>query len=61
MKSGNKCFMTAALLAVIFSLSFFLTACNDNPNNEPRIYIDNNFSWAHGNYEDTIEDAQKLL
>lgn len=60
MKSGNKCFMTAALLAVIFSLSFFLTACNDNPNNEPRIYIDNNFSWAHGNYEDTIEDAQKL-
>ena len=45
------------IFVVLFSIISF-TSCNDNPDNSPRLYIDDNFSWAFGTYEDTIEDAQ---
>lgn len=52
--------MTAFSAVMIFLLCFDFVSCNDNSDNEPRIYIDDSFSWAPGKYEDTVEDAQKL-
>ncbi len=55
-----KGILTACVIAVISATIFSLTSCNDNPDNAPRLYIDDYFSWAPGHYEDTIEDAFKL-
>jgi len=52
--------LKAFLPAICFFLSFSVISCNDNPDNEFRINMDSNFSWAPGSYTDTIEDAQKL-
>ena len=39
--------------------SFVISSCAENPDKELRLYIDDCFYWATGNYEDTVEDASK--
>ncbi len=60
MKISFKPFWKTFVAALFFALCFSLISCNDNPDNSPRINMDPYFSWAPGNYEDTIEDAQTL-
>jgi sigma-B regulation protein RsbU (phosphoserine phosphatase) len=60
MKRSLRRIIAAVSAAITILICFSLTSCNDNPDNEPRLYIDDYFSWAPGNYEDTIEDAQNL-
>ena len=60
MKRSFRCLFAGLALAVCSAFCFSLVSCNDNPHNEPRLYIDDCFSWAMGSYEDTIEDAQRL-
>ena len=50
-----KRFISAFLCILIL---FSLVSCDDNPDDSPRLYIDDYFSWAPGSFEDTIEDAQ---
>ena len=58
MKSIFKIVARSLVIAFCFTFLFSLVSCNDNPDNSPRLYIDDYFSWAPGTYEDTIEDAQ---
>ena len=45
-------------LTLLILLSLFITSCS-NREKGPRKYLDNDFYWALGSYEDEIEDAPK--
>ena len=56
----SSCRLIKRFFAAAFSILilFSLVSCDDNPDDSPRLYIDDYFSWAPGTFEDTIEDAQ---
>lgn len=57
MKSICRFIKQLFLITLIILPIFSLISCAENPDEELRLDIDDNFYWANGTYEDTIDDA----
>ena len=58
MKSIYRFIKQLFLITLIILPIFSFVSCTENPDVELRLNIDDNFYWANGTYEDTIDDAQ---